>query len=202
MEIVLATRNDGKIAELHSLMKGFDVTLSSLRDHPQIHDIVEDGATFFENARKKARCVAAATGKFALADDSGLEVEALGGAPGVMSARYAGGGHDYKANNEKLILEMEGVADGKRAARFFCAMVLAAPDGREWTAEGECRGEIAMAASGTMGFGYDPLFYIPRLGKTMAELPMDIKNRISHRGRALAAMREILIEILGENKEL
>lgn len=200
MQIVLATRNRGKVEELGVLLCGLDVDLSSLADHPGIGEIDEDGATFLDNARKKARTVAAAIpGAWALADDSGLVVDALGGAPGVHSARYAGRQGDYAANNQKLLLEMRSVPRGKRQAAFVCTMLLLAPDGREWVAEGRCEGEIGMELRGSMGFGFDPLFVVPGLGKTMAELPLEQKNRISHRGRALERIRKILIEISTKN---
>jgi len=189
------------MAEIMHLLEGMPVDVSSLADHPEVQDVVEDGATFIANARKKAREAAAATGCWALADDSGLVVVALGGAPGVMSARYAGSQGDYRANNEKLLRELSAVPDGKRQAAFVCAMVLASPDGREWGTEGRCEGEIIREHRGSGGFGYDPLFYVPSEGATMAELPMVRKNAISHRGRALMQMKEILVEILRESEE-
>lgn len=197
MEIVLATKNEGKLREFHNLLAGFKIIVKSLADFPEISDIKEDGNTFLENARKKARTVLESTGKWALADDSGLEVEALGGRPGVNSARYAGKQGDYKANNEKLLGEMESVPDGKRGARFVCTLVLMSPYGKEWVTTGKCEGEITRELKGTGGFGFDPVFFVKGEGKTMAELPMEVKNRISHRGRALANLREILVEILG-----
>lgn len=200
MDLVLATRNEGKLAELKELIAGLSVHVSSLSDYPQIPEIIEDGATFVENARKKARQVRISTGRWVLADDSGLEVEALCGRPGVNSARYAGRQGDYAANNRKLLAEMRDVPDEKRSARFVCSMVLSSPDDGEWVAEGHCDGIIMKGPRGSGGFGYDPLFFIPGKGMTMAELSMDEKNAISHRGRALAKIREILVEILRENK--
>lgn len=196
MHLVLATRNDGKLLELKSLLSNLDVSLTSLSDHHEIREIVEDGATFLENARNKARVVVQMTANWALADDSGLVVDALGGAPGVFSARYAGRQGDYVANNTKLLREMEGVPDNKRQAAFVCCMVLAAPDGREWAVEGQCDGVIARGLHGTGGFGFDPLFYVPGEGCTMAELPLTRKNEISHRAKALIKIKKILIEIL------
>lgn len=182
------------------MLEGMDVTLSSLIDHPEVPQIEEHGSTFLANARIKARAVCEITGLPALADDSGLVVEALGGSPGVNSARYAGEQGDYKANNEKLLREMRGVPDGRRQAAFVCCMVLAEPGGGEWDACGRCDGEIIREYRGTEGFGFDPLFFVPGEGKTMAELPMGRKNEISHRGKALARMREILVDILGKRE--
>lgn len=201
MKLILATRNSGKLAELAHLLEGLDVQISTLLDYPHIPEIVEDGTTFLDNARKKARTIAQKTGFFALADDSGLEVEALGGRPGVYSARYAGKQGDYAANNAKLLVEMKDVPDNRRNAAFVCVMVLFSPDGREWDVEGRCEGVIARDYAGSGGFGFDPLFFVPAEGKTMAELPMERKNEISHRGRALRKMKKILIEILNETGE-
>jgi XTP/dITP diphosphohydrolase len=200
MELILATRNEGKVRELGAMLSGLDVYVTSLADHPEVPEIIEDGQTFLENARKKARAVVEITGRMALADDSGLVVEALGGAPGVNSARYAGRQGDYKANNEKLLVEMADVPDGERGAAFVCTMVLARPGGEEWDVEGRCEGEIIREYRGSGGFGYDPLFYVPEEGLTMAELPMGRKNEISHRGKALARIKEILVDILGEKE--
>ncbi len=196
MKLVLATRNEGKVRELAHMLQGMGVELSSLADYPEIPEIVEDGDTFLANARKKAHAVCEITGLPALADDSGLVVEALGGAPGIHSARYAGTQGDYSANNEKLLSEMANVPDGERQAAFVCAMVLAIPGGEEYDVEGRCDGEIARDYRGAEGFGFDPLFHVPAEGKTMAELPMERKNAISHRGRALKNMKKILEGLL------
>ncbi len=201
MDLVLATRNRGKVAELKAMLKSKGVKVTSLEDHPEIPEIEEDGKTFLENARKKAYAVAKATGCITLADDSGLVVKALGGAPGVNSARYAGKQGDYAANNEKLLKEMRYVPDGKRQAAFVCTMVLADPGGMEWHVEGRCEGVITREYKGTGGFGFDPLFFVPEEGATMAELPMDRKNAISHRGKALQKMYEILIDLLGKTEK-
>jgi XTP/dITP diphosphohydrolase len=194
--MILATRNMGKVDELIHLLEGLPVSVTSLRDHPEVPEVVEDGETFRDNARKKAREVASATGAWTLADDSGLAVKALGGKPGVYSARYAGKNGDHQANNEKLLREMTDVPADERQAAFVCAMVLASPDGREWDVEESCEGEIAFEPKGSGGFGYDPLFYVPVFGKTMAELSMNEKNSISHRGKALRKMKEVLLELL------
>lgn len=192
MRLVLATKNEGKLKELRKLLQGLDYDVVSLADFPEIPEIVEDGDTFLSNARKKARTVCIATGFLALADDSGLVVDELNGEPGVISARYAGVQCDYAANNEKLLRKMSFVPCGRRGAAFVCTMVLASPDGREWDVEGRCEGEIAYEPKGHGGFGYDPLFFIPGEGRTMAELSMDKKNELSHRGKALRKIREIL----------
>ena len=201
MDLVLATKNQGKVAEMKRLLGGLDVRITSLADHPEAPEAVEDGRTFLENARKKARLVAEATGILALADDSGLVVEALGGAPGVRSARYAGRQGDYEANNARLIDEMRDVPDGKRGAAFVCVMVLTEPGGREWHVEGRCEGEIGRELTGTNGFGFDPLFYVSSEGATMAELPMDRKNEISHRGQALRCIEQILVDLLRKSEK-
>ncbi len=192
MELVVATKNKGKLVEIMDLLKGLPIQVSSLLDYPEIGDIEEDGETFLDNARKKARFAVVKTGKWVLADDSGLVVEALGGEPGVKSARYAGKQGDHVANNKKLIEAMKDVPDGKRQAHFTCTMVLAAPDGREWDIEERCEGEIGRGLKGNEGFGFDPLFYIAQKKRTMAELPLKEKNEISHRGKALRHMRRIL----------
>ncbi|WP_027355730.1 XTP/dITP diphosphatase [Desulfofundulus thermocisternus] len=192
MKLVLATRNPGKVRELSQLLSPLGYEVLSLEHFPGVPEVVEDGATFRDNAVKKATAVARHTGQLALADDSGLEVDYLGGAPGVHSARFAGEGHDDRANNEKLLRLLAGVPPEKRTARFRCVVAVATPEGKVFTTEGTCEGVIAEEPRGEGGFGYDPLFYVPSCGKTFAELDPEVKNRISHRGRALALMREIL----------
>lgn len=196
-ELVLASGNKGKIAEFQRLMEGLEVQVHSMKEYPQIGEIVEDGSTFAENALIKARTVCKATGLAALADDSGLMVDALNGEPGIYSARYAGEDHNDAANNAKLLRQMEAVADADRTARFFCAIALVLPDGREYTVEGTCPGVILRELQGEGGFGYDPLFYIPDLDKTFAQLSMEEKNRISHRGNANRKAVEIIRGLKG-----
>jgi len=196
MDLVVATRNKGKLVEIVHLLTGLPVSVTSLLDYPEIGDIEEDGETFLDNARKKARAVAAKIGNWVLADDSGLVVEALNGEPGVKSARYAGRQGDHAANNKKLLEAMKAVPDGKRRAYFTCTMVLVASDGCEWNVEEKCEGVIGRELAGTQGFGFDPLFFIPEKGKTMAELPLEEKNKISHRGKALRHMKRILEDLL------
>lgn len=192
MRLVLATHNEGKVRELQELLVSTGFEVVSLASYPHVPPVVEDGATFHDNAVKKAREVSAAVGEITLADDSGLEVDYLNGEPGVKSARFAGEGHNDAANNQKLLRLLEGVPWEKRTARFRCVVAIATPDGRVATAEGTCEGIIAIEPRGENGFGYDPLFYIPEYGKTFAELTSDAKNTISHRGRALNNARKIL----------
>ncbi len=185
MKLVLATRNPGKIREIKALLKGLPVEILTLEDLPGLSLPPEDGKTFRENALKKARAVARATGLWALSDDSGLEVDHLRGRPGIYSARYAGEGSTDEENNRKLLEELEGVPWDERKARYRCVIALVDPKGRSFTFEGECEGVIAESPKGRGGFGYDPLFFLPEKGKTMAELEPEEKNRISHRGKAL-----------------
>lgn len=241
MEIVLATRNKGKIRELEKLLFPLGIKVMSAADYPGFPSIVEDGKSFQENAVKKARIAANFTKQVALADDSGLEVDYLGGAPGIYSARFARvdcacferaacsertrAGLDQAscgsrevvararvncscidssddrtsadhANNEKLLALLKGVPWGKRTARFRCVVAVAVPGGKVYTAEGTCEGYIAFEPKGAGGFGYDPLFYLPDYDKTFAELDMETKNRVSHRGRALAGAVDILSQLV------
>ena len=203
LALVMASRNPGKVRELGEILKDLDLSLLSLTDFPELPEIPEEGATFRENAAAKARETARLTGLPALADDSGLEVEALGGAPGVFSARYAQDRTHPAAptdqdNWRKLLQELQGVPWEQRRARFVCEIALALPDGRLFTARGECPGIIAYEPKGSQGFGYDPVFWVPDFGRTMAELGPERKNRISHRARALTALREMLAGLKGE----
>ena len=204
-ELVLASGNKGKIAEFQRLMEDLAVQVHSMKEYPQIGEIVEDGSTFAENALIKARTVCKATGLAALADDSGLMVDALDGAPGVYSARYAGEGHNDAANNAKLLDALRGVAD--REAAFICAMACVFPAdsplaGEPLLVKGACVGEILCAERGEGGFGYDPLFWYDEFGKTFAELSTEEKNAISHRGRAVAKLGEALSERIRAYKEI
>lgn len=191
-ELVLASGNKGKLAEFQRLLDGLDVQIHSMKEYPEIGEIVEDGSTFAENALIKARAVCKATGKPAMADDSGLAVDALNGAPGIYSARFAGEQRSDADNNAKVLRLMETVADADRTARFFCVIAIVLPDGREYTVEGTCEGIILHALRGEGGFGYDPLFYVESMNKTFAELTMEEKNRISHRGHANRKAVEII----------
>lgn len=191
-KLVLATGNMGKVAEMTRLLDPFDIEVLSVKDFDALPDVIEDGETFFENSRKKALEISKLLGLHALADDSGLEVDALGGRPGVHSSRYAGEDATDLKNNIKLLDEMKGVAEKDRTARFRCVMVAADPSGRIISAEGSCEGTITLKMQGSGGFGYDPVFYIPDLGRTMAQLSRDEKNSISHRGRAISRIMKEL----------
>lgn len=193
IEIVLATKNQGKLREIKKILSDLPhIKILSLLDFPDVPNAIEDRLTYTENAAKKARLVAQKTGKPALADDSGIEVEYLRGAPGVHSARYGGAGLGDRERNALLLKEMQGVPREKRQARFRCVMVLAWPEGREQSFEGNCAGIITEAPAGQEGFGYDPIFYLPEYGKTMAEVGLEIKNQISHRAKALMKVKEAL----------
>ena len=191
-EVVLATGNKGKIKEFSGLLDGVFGRVISLNDLESPPEVVEDGATFRDNALKKARAVAGYSGMPALADDSGLVVDSLGGRPGVFSARYAGEGATDRDNIAKLLSELRGIED--RNARFVCVLALVTPDGMEITVEGTCEGVIMTKPRGGGGFGYDPVFYLPELGKTMAELPPEKKNTLSHRARAAESLLKLLDE--------
>ena len=186
--LVLATRNRGKITELRELLSGFDITIKWLDDFGPIPEAEEDGRTFEENAYKKASFTAKALGVPALADDSGLVVRALNGSPGVLSARYAGEHASDEERYNKLLKKMEGKAD--RRAWFECAIVIALPTGASMTFTGRCEGEITFQPLGNDGFGYDPIFLYPPLKRTFAQIPIEEKNKISHRGKAMARLRE------------
>ncbi len=194
---MVATRNPGKIRELRALLEGLGYEILSLDHYPSIPPVEEKGETFEENALEKARAAARFTGEMALADDSGLEVDALGGAPGVRSARF--GGEDLSdAQRNRLLLErLKGVPMEERRARFRCVIALVTPRGEEYVVEGACGGYIAMEPEGGHGFGYDPIFYLPSYGRTMAQIPPEEKNKISHRARALAKIRVILEKLAG-----
>ncbi len=188
--VVLASSNAGKLADFRRLFAGAGFELMSPAELGVTLTVNESGTTFAENARLKARAAYEATGLPALGDDSGLCVYALGGRPGVLSARYAGPGADDRANNAKLLAELEGVRD--RRAAFVCVLALVLPGGEELVAEGRCEGTIAPAERGTNGFGYDPIFYCEELGATFGEISPEEKNARSHRG---AAARSLLAEL-------
>lgn len=192
MKLVLATANAGKVREIERILEGLGVTLLTPDDLEAPPEVVEDGLTFEANAVKKARAFAQASGLPALADDSGLCVDALDGRPGVWSARYGGPGADDATRYQRLLAEMADVPEGRRQAAFVCVAALCRPDGQCLTCEGRCEGEITREPAGENGFGYDPVFFVPEYNQTMAQLPLETKNRISHRGRALAAMRDQL----------
>ncbi len=183
--VVLATRNKHKLGEILDLIPGLNLIMKTLEDFPGAPDVIEDGETLEANAVKKAKSAALFCGLWALADDTGLYVDALGGAPGVYSARYAGSGCSYTDNNRKLLGELAGLGPEKRTARFCCVMALSSPGGSVIAVEGRLEGVIASAASGTGGFGYDPLFIVAGLGKTLADITAEEKNALSHRADAI-----------------
>jgi XTP/dITP diphosphohydrolase len=191
-ELVLATRNRHKGEELAALLGDLGITIRTLDEFPDVPEVVEDGDTCEANAVKKARAIADFTGLPAVADDTGLEVDALGGRPGVYAARYAGEDATYEDNCRKLLRELMGVPREQRTAHFLTVAAIALPSDGTRVAQGTLDGVIAEEASGTLGFGYDPVFLIPELGKTLAQLSADQKNTISHRAKAFAKMREIL----------
>lgn len=197
-ELVVATHNAKKLRELMSLLAGAPVRVRSIGEFADAPVVEEVGETFAENAALKALAAARHTGLWALADDSGLEVDALDGRPGVYSARFAGPNATDAENNAKLLQLLADVPEERRTARFRCAIAVASPDGRVYIDEGACEGVIVREPRGQGGFGYDPLFFVPSLGRTFAELPAEEKDRISHRGRALAAARERLLQLLSE----
>ncbi|MBW2028073.1 MAG: XTP/dITP diphosphatase [Deltaproteobacteria bacterium] len=192
--LVLATRNRGKVEEIKSLLSGFDVVIRGLTEFGTIPPIEEDGETFEENAYRKAHLTAKVLGLPALADDSGLVVEALNGMPGVHSARYAGPGATDRDRNLKLLKAMERIEN--RKALFECVIAIAVPKGPALIFDGVCEGEIALEMRGENGFGYDPVFYYPPLKKTFAEMTPEEKNRVSHRGRAMAQLKADFEKVL------
>ncbi|MBO3744499.1 RdgB/HAM1 family non-canonical purine NTP pyrophosphatase [Streptosporangiaceae bacterium NEAU-GS5] len=194
MKIVLATRNPGKIVELRRILDG--MTVVGLDAYPQIEDVAETGLTFAENALLKAHAVAQGSGLPAVADDSGLCVDALNGMPGIFSARWSGRHGDDDANLDLLLAQVSDVPDAHRQAHFACTAALALPTGEEWTAEGAIHGSLIRARRGTNGFGYDPIFVPDGDSRTTAELDPDEKDAISHRGKAFRALAEIISQVL------
>ncbi|MGI6702926.1 MAG: XTP/dITP diphosphatase [Clostridia bacterium] len=195
--MVVASRNRKKAREIVEILKGLDWKVVSMLDAGADFEVVEDGTTFEENSYKKALEVMRATGLTAIADDSGLEVDALCGRPGVYSARFSGENATDASNNLKLLEMMEHVPKDKRTARFVCAATVVFPDDAYFTVRGECEGRILFGPKGTGGFGYDPLFYLPGYGKTFAQLDARTKNSISHRARAFSKVREQLASLGG-----
>ena len=191
-ELVLATRNRHKIEELVVLLGNQGITIRTLDEFPDAPDVVEDGDTCEANAVKKARAIAGYTGLPAVADDTGLEVDALGGRPGVYAARYAGEHATYEDNCQKLLQQLRGVPRERRTARFITVAAIGLPSADVQVATGQLRGVIAETPAGSQGFGYDPVFFVPELRKTLAELSPEEKNRISHRAKAFAQVRKLL----------
>ncbi len=199
MELVLASRNQKKIAEMRRLLSDLsDVTVLSLDDIGFYDDIEENGNSFAENALTKAK-VGAAHGKIGIADDSGLAVDALDGAPGIYSARYAGGHATDEANNQKLLADMESIPDDQRTARYVCAVACVFPDGRSFVIQETCEGCIIRDPRGENGFGYDPYFLIPEAGLTFAQMSAEDKHKISHRGKAMRRFLRVFSYYMEEN---
>jgi XTP/dITP diphosphohydrolase len=199
LDLLVATTNDGKFAEVRAFLKILPIKVLSLKSLAEYPQVAEEGATFEDNALKKARTLTEFSGYLTLADDSGLEVDALKGAPGIFSARYCGeAGNDAK-NNQKLLDQLRAVAEKDRSARFVCALALCAPRSRGWhelTVRESCEGRIAPAPRGEKGFGYDPLFFYPPLGKTFGEIDRETKATVSHRGKALKKLAELLPSLI------
>ena len=193
-KVILASNNMGKIKEFREILKDMDIELVSMKEAGIDMDIVEDGSTFEENAIIKAKAVMERTGQLALADDSGLEIDALNKEPGIYSARYMGEDTPYEIKNRNLIERMKGVKGKDRSARFVCVIAAAFPDGEIITTRGTIEGVIAEEPAGENGFGYDPIVYVPEYGMTTGQMDPDAKNAISHRGKALTAMKKILEE--------
>lgn len=190
--IILATNNKSKVKEISEMMSGSDITFESLADAGINVEVEEIGTTFEENALLKAREICKLSGKPTISDDSGLEIDALDGAPGIYSSRFMGEDTSYDIKNNALIEKLENVADPDRTARFRCCMALVLPDGREFVTEGAMEGIIAREPKGINGFGYDPILFIPEYNRTSAELSSEEKNNISHRGEALRKMIEVI----------
>jgi XTP/dITP diphosphohydrolase len=199
IELLVATTNQGKFAEVLAFLSELPLQILSLRDLQNPPAVVEDGASFEANALKKARTLAQFSGLMTLADDSGIEVDALGGAPGIYSARYCGEEGNDDANNRKLLGELTDVPAERRAARFVCALALCAPSSsgmKEWSVRESCEGRIAFSQTGSHGFGYDPLFFYPPFGKTFGEIDRAAKATVSHRGKALKKLAEMLPKLV------
>ena len=194
-KIVFATTNEGKVKEIKEILGDFPIEVVSMKEMGITADIEENGATFEENSLIKARALAKLTGLPALADDSGLEVDYLNGEPGIYSARYLGRDTDYDYKNNYIIDKLSGAKGEDRSARFVCVISLVLPDGREFVERGVVEGLIGYEQKGENGFGYDPIFYLPEYGKTSAELPPEKKNKISHRGKALTAMKKLIVTL-------
>ena len=192
LEILIATNNLGKVKEIKDILNTQEIKILTMKDFPDLPKVEEDGKNYQENAFKKARKISEYTGKICLADDSGLEIDYLKGKPGIYSSRW--GNSDEERINKVLKL-LKNVPKNKRKAKFVCAAVLVFPDGKRYMVKEECKGSITFKPKGTHGFGYDPIFLVPEYNKTFAELGDEIKNRISHRGKAMRKMAEIIKEI-------
>ncbi|MCA6072290.1 MAG: XTP/dITP diphosphatase [Endomicrobium sp.] len=191
-EIIFATRNLHKIEEIKEILKDLNIKIAPMISFDKYPKTIEDGKTLEENAAKKAREAAEFFKQWTIADDSGLEVDYLNGAPGVYSARYAGEGCSYDDTNKKLLADLNGVAEEKRTAKFRTVIAISSPEGKIYFTEGKIFGTISLRVAGTSGFGYDPIFYVPEYGKTFSELGSEVKNSISHRAKALQKAKEVL----------
>ncbi len=196
MQIIFATKNEGKVKEVKMMLKDLGADVFTMTEAGIDIDIEEDGETFEENALIKAKAVMEKSGCLVLADDSGLEIDYLNGDPGIKSARYMGHDTSYDIKNERILKLLEGVPEEERTARFVCAIAAAFPDGRTVTVRGTMEGIIGYEQKGENGFGYDPIFYVPEIGKYSAELPLKEKNKISHRGKALLLIKQKLKEMI------
>ena len=194
-KLIFATGNAGKMKEIREILGRPGLTILSQKEAGITSDAEENGTTFEANALIKARAVAAQTDALVLADDSGLEIDYLNGEPGVYSARYMGEDTSYEIKNQRILDLLTGVPEEKRTARFVCVIAAVLPDGREFTTKGTIEGIIGYESRGEGGFGYDPIFFVPEFGCSTAELTMDQKNEVSHRGKALRAMKKILEEV-------
>ncbi|MFI8685623.1 XTP/dITP diphosphatase [Rossellomorea sp. NPDC077527] len=194
--VIIATKNKGKAKEFQHMFAPYGYEVQTLLDLPHIEDVEETGVTFEENAVLKAETVAAELGALVIADDSGLSIDALEGRPGVYSARYAGEEKSDDANMEKVLGELEAVEDSDRTARFYCVLAIAGPEMETKTVTGTCEGMILRDKRGTNGFGYDPIFFVPSLQKTMAELTQEEKSGISHRGHALKKLGNMISDLV------
>lgn len=194
--LVVATKNKGKITEIKKVLSAIPFDVVAMSDMGINIDVNEDGTTFEENSMKKAKEICQVSNTVVMADDSGLEVDFLNGAPGIYSARFGGPEATDSDRNEKLLIMLSGVPFEKRTARFVCAIAIAFPDGRSFFVRDTCEGFIGFECKGSNGFGYDPLFYVQQYEKTMAELEMDIKNKISHRAKALTKMADKIVDYL------
>lgn len=201
MEIVIASKNKGKIEEIKKLLSDLNIRFLSLNDYPNLPDIIEDGNTFEENAIKKAKIISKLTGKIAISDDSGLEVEYLNNAPGVKSSQFGGDKLTDEERNQGLLELLKDVASSKRNARFRCVIAIAFPNGEVRTVSGNCSGTISLVSKGDYGFGYDPIFIPKGYSKTFGELGSRVKDKISHRYKALLKAKKILLEIIQKVKQ-
>lgn len=195
-EIIIATKNRGKARDFIGMFEPLGFNVKTLHDYEEIEDVEETGTTFEENAIIKAEAVAKRLGRIVIADDSGLIVDALDGEPGIYSARYAGEQKDDEANIDKVLEKLKSVPDNERTARYYCALAMTFPDGKTTTVNGTCEGIIRHERRGTNGFGYDPIFYMSEMEKTMAEITLEEKNQISHRAEAMRKLKDILPSLM------